>query len=850
MNTRVVPSPVLPLLAAALAGCIRDPSLVTGARRPADAPVVWSTGSISGFVRDAAGGPIEAARVVAYADDVAEAQRIEDAEAVATTGAGGSFALPLPSTGPRAMVYVEAAGYSPALVRSVAPGDDVLVTLGPPRTFSGRVTDGRGAPVEGARVRWLSLLDAHCVVREATSDEAGRFAVRGLPSLDAAAAGGFIDRWFVEVDAVGFAPLFVEPDELARRPSEAPALDLVVNRGVTVRGRVVDREAGHALPGARVLVRSRQGWGSYRRPNGMYLMNPFGRGVLREATAAADGSFELGPLPARGHHSSSRIEVGALEAHPAIGHVPTERDVPWRGEGEVIELDVRCRPGGGPIEPQVPPPPPCSTATLAAARPRKPAAIDLFVTDAAGDPIRGAFVRNVGVANVRHRRTGEDGRLRVVVEDVPVRLRIEAHRFAVASTGDLAPAPDDSVELHVVLEPERIISGRVLRADGSPAIGVDVFAADADAPVERAFGHGVDWTAGRPNEWTFASATTRSDGSFVVRGVPDGRCRLGVRETEPPAWPGGMRTSTLRGTLAGVAAGTIGVTFRLDEDGGARAAVDVEGTVVDAATGSPVEDFAVRLENGGSTYGAYRPRLGAFHLHQVPAGSWDVVVSAPGYRTIRYETLEVGATPLHDLFRLRLERGATIRGRVRVPPHVSLEEAELVVVDTRGAELARVPVGKDGRFGSSGFGPGDYRPYLSVPSGIDRLLSTSLVPRAEPVWSVPSGAGEVVVDATFEPAVRLRASVVSARLPSTGATEPFEPTGEPRANSAAWWLEVRDGAGRLVLERRRSTPFTVVEATVPSGDYTVILHRPVEGDDVRHVAADPGSGASVRFEIR
>ena len=114
-------------------------------------------------------------------------------------------------------------------------------------TLSGRVTNPASEPVAGARVTLHLLLDALTIDLSAVADANGVYRIervpplRWTPSSNVPWVGRGTHGWVV-AEADGYAPLLVDRSALGRpRADGDPSkFDLVLVRGLTVAGKVVD----------------------------------------------------------------------------------------------------------------------------------------------------------------------------------------------------------------------------------------------------------------------------------------------------------------------------------------------------------------------------------------------------------------------------------------------------------------------------------------------------------------------------------------------------------------------------------------------------------------------------------
>ncbi len=186
--------------------------------------------------------------------------------------------------------------------------------------LTGRVTDADGAPVEGARVSVSGPAIDGIARREAVCAVDGGYGLVGIPPEWRTEA-----RALIEVRAPGFGPLLVpatgsgwgggEPLPGGGARGEQ---DFVLVEPAAVRGRVLREEDDSPVGGARVVA----WWESpgQFRPGEMLAEDDGPRRlVLGEACSAADGTFHLVGLPARGLHEAVGVRIGAVAEGRAVG---------------------------------------------------------------------------------------------------------------------------------------------------------------------------------------------------------------------------------------------------------------------------------------------------------------------------------------------------------------------------------------------------------------------------------------------------------------------------------------------------------------------------------------------------
>jgi protocatechuate 3,4-dioxygenase beta subunit len=253
------------------------------------------------------------------------------------------------------------------------------------------------------------------------------------------------------------------------------------------------------------------------------------------------------------------------------------------------------------------------------------------VVDPRGGPVLGAQVTlEVEAGNEPRQRldsttTGAGGTFRF--ESARARggrLRVEAPGFAVL---EVEVTQAGALSRPIALQPERLLEGRVLKADGrTPAAG---------ALVRVETPHGT-------TRWV----ETGRDGTFHLEGVPPGRGTI-------KAWAAdGAHASTPSPTQT-----TERVSLTLVP------AASLRGRVVDGANGTPLAGRRVWLRGPSGMLGARSARDGRYELVGLPPQRYTVIVDDPDH--VRFERGDVhlmsGVATSLDI---ALVRAATLDGRV------------------------------------------------------------------------------------------------------------------------------------------------------------------------------------------
>jgi protocatechuate 3,4-dioxygenase beta subunit len=254
-------------------------------------------------------------------------------------------------------------------------------------------------------------------------------------------------------------------------------------------------------------------------------------------------------------------------------------------------------------------------------------------------------------------RTAADGTFSMRVKEGTYDVFVTAAGFA-PKTVKGTPVTASSPPLEVTLEPGVEVSGRVTRG-GAGVEGVNVFtiSGEAGAPVQ-----------------------TAADGTFRIVDLAPGEMMLAFK-----------KIGDFIQTTRAVTAPASGVNVDLPAGG------KVSGSVVDKATGQPVQAFdaGISVSKGGGNAVMMIPPVmhgftsseGAFTIDSVPAGLHTLAVIAPGYVMARLPNVRVEDGKSVENIEVALESGVQVTGRVTGPDNAPLGGA-LVRIDGEGAGAA------------------------------------------------------------------------------------------------------------------------------------------------------------------
>lgn len=534
----------------------------------------------------------------------------------------------------------------------------------------GQVIDSEGAPVAGAEVKLQPALggptppaDAEL---EAETDASGAFRVTSDDP------GPFL----LHARHPDFAPRTLERVAAGGEP-----LEIVLDAGLEIVGRVLDANRGDPIHGARVRAASS-------------FVGARAQGLLAEALTDAEGRFRLERLPAGAH------VVSAAAAGYALAELRDTR------AGEEVELALL--PGSS---------------------------IEGVVVDADGQPLPGARVRATGGvlpfrATVLEATepTGDDGGFWIPgVEPGSYRVEVRKGGYAPLLSEPVAVEAELPARARLVLEEGAFVTGRLLTAEGNPTPGrlelresqgvalqperVEESRVDAKSDggfrlgplasgehvlIATAPGHAATLVPVRvakgDSEADVGEVTLEVGGWIRGRVVDeDGRpiaeaavtaVAIGPPSTVRSGDDGAFELTGLRGERHRLTAAAPG--YVLPYAPGASAASGAEdvvlelrraGTVigrVEDPDGRPITGFGVQLESeerssGPSYYGPARPfgdAEGRFRLDDVVPGPHVLEVTAAGFSRAVVADVAVTAGETTDVGLVRLDHGAALSGTV------------------------------------------------------------------------------------------------------------------------------------------------------------------------------------------
>jgi protocatechuate 3,4-dioxygenase beta subunit len=538
--------------------------------------------------------PVAGVRISAYASTGFGGFARRRAERMARTDARGRFRLPGLAPA-RYAVQAAKEGYLSAQVAGVnASGQSVPPTnlaLRKAASISGKVTDEKGQPVAGARVRITREMGMRRLLRGAAGNPAALFGGQGVLTV---ADGTFRLRGLepernlsVEAARSGYATAR-KPGVSVKAGDAIKDVVLVVRRGLEARGKVVDAQ-GQPVAGAQLRAIHKEdglmgGARVQMRLMGMDRDKP-------DAVTGNDGAFLL-----------KGLEVGQYTL--AIAREGFARKT-------VPSLEVKAT--GENVWPPV---------TLVAGAP-----IAGLVRDSAGGPISGAqiFAIDVGSGGRPQNGTSDaDGKFRLegFTAERPILVNVTAQGYAALQRNVTPPAAD----IAVVLKSAGTVRGRVEDADTKKPV--------TDFTISRGGprgGGGVQIMMGRGGaDQSFQS----EDGTFELTEVPPGKWT--VRGSAA-----GYRSAEASGIEVGEGETKEGVVLSMKRGGGlAGRVIDPRGTPVANASvtwhpaeseGGPMGAAMARMMGGGAGGSTTSDADGRFQFDGLPDSHVTVAAAHPDF---------------------------------------------------------------------------------------------------------------------------------------------------------------------------------------------------------------------------
>jgi len=520
----------------------------------------------------------------------------------------------------------------PGIVAAVSAPGSVVIALTNAAGVSGRVTDEKGAPVPGARVRFVAEQGLQAILR------GGPAAFLGRPGVSTGPDGGFRLRGLaaeknltLEAARTGYVPAR-RPGVTLRAGEVVKDVSLVLKRGREARGRVVDG-AGQPIAGAEVrLSRPERGGNRFMFQIGAMT----GDREKPDASSGPDGSFRVGGLEAGEYALAVSREGYATKRIPSVNVVAS-----------------------GPND--LPP------VVLSAG-----AEIAGFARNGKGEPVVGAQIFSFGEGTMLgDTSTDPEGRFRLdgFSADRVVNLSVRAEGYATLQQRVTPPAENVSL----VLKTTGTVRGHV--EDGGTSRPVIDFTAGYAEPREDRFGRLL-------SERAFQSA----DGSFELANVPAGKWK--VIASAP-----GYRAETA-GIEIGEGETKEGIVLSLKKGGSVsgrvldpRRGAGVPNASVSWFEGSGASQFPgaatiARMTGGGN--GVSTDADGRYHFEGLPAGKITIAAEHPDYLEVSRQ-VEVEDEATMDL---TLSLGGSIAGTVAGKGGRSAIPGAQVTLDDQGGSFS------------------------------------------------------------------------------------------------------------------------------------------------------------------
>ncbi|HEX5012161.1 MAG TPA: carboxypeptidase-like regulatory domain-containing protein [Planctomycetota bacterium] len=496
-----------------------------------------------------------------------------------------------------------------------------------------------------------------------------------VPSQPARVVHSGADGSFSLDNVPGDLELFAEsgyrkpPLHVALKPPDGGpllGLEVVLDTGWVLPGEVRDA-AGHALPGAHVVVDDDRPWETE-----LASQRAVTPGVSREAKSGADGSFRVLDIPYAPDAAGQPLRLHARASAPGYATQLLPVDVP---PGPQVARPVEFRlTRGGAVAGRISSPDdePVLCGKVALVYVSTPQSADFAPRGLTAETASEGRYRIEGVPPGRYVLAAWGGSAGAGPSN-----RFDAPRFV----SDVTVREGDTTVVDLVLASDRVLEGLVVDASGNPVADAQVELREhvllegGDGSSARfIFGEGalraVDEDGRHATEIAhkLAAATTDGNGRFRFEALCAGSKRLIARKPGDTALGWALRDVTLDPLVPSEP-----VTLVLPR------ALRLAGRVLDES-GLPVPGATVENWNSAFPYenpAATTDAEGRFALAIEGAGSIMLGVSAEGF-TDTSESLEL--TSDRDDLQLRLTHSPAVRG-------VVLDAATLQPVTSYGLTL-------------------------------------------------------------------------------------------------------------------------------------------------------------------
>ena len=775
--------------------------------------------AVAGFVKDSAGRGIPGAQLFA----IALGEGFRPAET--TTDLEGRFRVDGLAPNSQIFLNVSAEGYGGAQRSATPPAEDITIVLKTAGTVRGRVEDGdTKQPVTDFTVSraagrgpggggiMINIANGRGTGDRSFQSQDGTFELPDIPP----------GKWTIRASAAGYRTGETSGVDVGEGETKE-GLVITLRKGGSLAGRVLDPAKGTGVPNATVSWRASGDGGG----GPMAFMGRMGGGNT-STTTDADGRFRFDGLPT-GRVTVTADHTDYLEASRdadpdkdasvditlgtggAISGTVVGRDGRTPIAGALVSLDAEGDANmfgggdtartdgsgtfsfehlkGGRFK---------LTAQSAAGKsaPKEIVLAENQRQDGVLVAMNPAGARIVGT--VSGLPSGRLGGVRVFAggtdfndttqtddsgnftfHDVPsgvIRFNATTNFLAGRSATKTAEVPEGGgdVTVQIVFEGTSRLAGRVTRGS-QPMAGLFV-SANADPPQAN---------GGR------ATGQTDDSGRYALEGLSDGNYQVQV---------GGQGVSYHKTiAVSGDTAGDIVIP-----------AVALSGTVVEDATGQPIEGAVVQAETGRETAAfamksASTDSSGNFQIDGIDPGNYQVTARKSGYQ-LKTQSASIGSDPAQLNFSLTKGSGLTIRvadGLTGFPIH----GVNVLAFGASGsvAYQGQVALDSTGTGEISSLAPGSYSIYL---------FSDGYAPRSLPSVTVPAPTASVAMTPGGRVEIRASAPATGQIADGSGSVylmSPFRLDGRVSVFPPAWSSDHFAPGNYRLMVGSKAYPFTVAE---------------------------------------
>lgn len=196
---------------------------------------------------------------------------------------------------------------------------------------------------------------------------------------------------------------------------------------------------------------------------------------------------------------------------------------------------------------------------------------------------------------------------------------------------------------------------------------------------------------------TTVQVQSTAEGSFTIENIADGTITINITAN-------GYKPMTHKLRIHG--GHTASHTFKLTSTMGVLA-----GTVTDKSD-KPLAAATITVSGGGLTFTGKSSTDGSFSLPKIPEGTYDVLVTANGFKAVEHKAVKIHGSRTHKLKVRMAPDTATLVGKVTNAGGQAIAGAKITL--TAGQQTYSATSGADGGYRIEGVADGTYQATVTA----------------------------------------------------------------------------------------------------------------------------------------